>query len=164
MDHRLIRSVTAALAALSCLTVTQAHADGNCTVYATDYANSHSGNGDPVGDMVSNGMTGAVAGGAWAGPGGAVRGARAGAALGVLNNMGSYPGGWQALYDMAYQMCQQQQQNAAVAAPSYNSTYYPDAYVGSSQQDCRSTATVNAPLKRAPDGTIMAGSGYGNCR
>ena len=142
-----------------------AHADGtDCVVYATDYANAHSGNGDPVGDMVSNGMTGAVAGGAWAGHSGAVRGARAGAALGVLNNMGAYPGGWQALYDMAYQMCQQQQQNAAVAAPAYGSPYYPGANLGAPQPDCRSTATVNAPLKRAPDGTIMAGSGFGSCR
>ena len=135
-----------------------AYADGtNCTIYATDYANARMGSGDVVGDAVSGGMAGAVAGGAWRGPSGAYRGARAGAALGVLDNMGSMPGGWQALYDMAYQMCQQQ--TSGVNAP-----YYQSPSVGTSSSDCRSSASVNAPLKRSPNGGIMVGSDFGNCR
>jgi|GEM_PF-2567422 len=133
--------------------------DSGCVTYATDYANSHMGSGDVVGDAVDGGMAGAVAGGAWQGPSGAVRGARAGAALGVLDNMGSMPGGWQALYDMAYQMCQQQVTNANIAplgSPNLPSLPPPSS-------DCRSSASVNAPLKKAPDGSIMAGSGLGNC-
>ncbi|MEM5584270.1 hypothetical protein WNZ15_17535 [Roseibium sp. AS2] len=134
-------------------------ADGtDCVIYATDYANARMGSGDMVGDAVSGGMTGAVAGGAWRGPGGARRGARAGGALGVLDNLGSLPGGWQALYDMAYQMCQQQTSGAA-AAP-----YYPEPGLAPSGSDCRSSASVNAPLRRTPEGGIIAGSGMGDCR
>lgn len=134
--------------------VLPAQADGtDCVVYATDYANAHMGSGDVVGDAVSGGMAGAVAGGEWRGQSGARRGARAGAALGVLDNLGSMPGGWDSLYEMAYQLCQQQTSGAS-AAP----------VTGFSTQDCHSSATVNAPLKKAPDGTIMAGSGYGSCQ
>ncbi len=136
------------------LAATQAEAQStDCVLYATDYANAYVGSGDLVGDAVSGGMTGAVAGGAWRGPGGARRGARAGAALGVLDNLGSLPGGWQALYDMAYQMCIQQ--SNAPYGSTLGQPYQPD---------CRSSATVNAPMKKAPDGTIMTGSGYGDCR
>ena len=81
----------------------------------------------------------------------------AGGALGVLDNLGSLPGGWQALYDMAYQMCQQQ--TSGVNAP-----YYQSPSVGMSSSDCRSSASVNAPLKRSPNGGIMVGSDFGNCR
>ncbi|MEE4012333.1 hypothetical protein V1T76_09745 [Roseibium sp. FZY0029] len=138
--------------------MSSAQADGaDCTIYATDYANAHMGSGDVVGDAVSGGMAGAVAGGEWRGPSGAYRGARAGAALGVLDNMGSIPGGWQALYDMAYQMCQQQ--TSGVNAP-----YYQSPSIGTSSSDCRSSASVNAPLKRNPNGGIMVGSDFGNCR
>ncbi|MHA7773147.1 hypothetical protein [Roseibium sp. M-1] len=140
------------------LTGFAARADGtDCVVYATDYANAHMGSGDVVGDAVSSGMAGAVAGGAWAGPSGAYRGARAGGALGVLDNMGSLPGGWQGLYDMAYQMCQQQ--TSGVNAP-----YYEALSLGASSSDCRSSATVHAPLKRTPDGGVMVSSDFGNCR
>jgi len=138
--------------------VQPAVADGtDCVVYATDYANAHLGSGDPVGDAVSGGMAGAVVGGEWRGPSGAYRGARAGGALGVLNNLGSMPGGWQALYDTAYQMCQQQ--TSGVNAP-----YYAAPTLGPSTPDCRSSASVNAPLRRSPDGAIIAGSGLGGCQ
>ena len=135
-----------------------ARADGtDCVIYATDYANAHMGSGDVVGDAVSGGMAGAVVGGAWRGPSGAYRGARAGGALGVLDNMGSLPGGWQALYDMAYQMCQQQ--TSGVNAP-----YYQAPGIGTSSSDCRSSASVHAPLKRTPEGGVMVSSDFGNCR
>lgn len=163
MDHRQAGHLTAILIAASCMTVQPGHAQGtNCVVYATDYANAFVGQGDPVGDAVSGGMAGAVVGGAWRGPGGARRGARAGAALGVLDNLGAYPGGWQALYDTAYQMCLQQTSNVN-AAPNYGTPYYPATNLPSPPPDCRSSATVNAPLKRAPNGAIMAGSNLGNC-
>jgi hypothetical protein len=136
-----------------------ARADGtDCVVYATDYANARMGSGDVVGDAVSGGMTGAVAGGAWRGPGGARRGARAGGALGVLDNLGSLPGGWQALYDMAYQMCQQQTSGASA------SPYYTAPGLAPPGSDCRSSASVNAPLRRTPEGGIIAGSDLGGCR
>ncbi|WP_428671122.1 hypothetical protein [Roseibium sp.] len=131
-------------------------ADGSdCVLYATDYANAHMGSGDVVGDAVSGGMAGAVAGGAWQGPSGAYRGARAGAALGVLNNLGSMPGGWQSLYDMAYQMCVQQ-------TSGINAEPLPN--LPGPAPDCRSTASVNSPMRKAPDGSIVAGSGLGSCR
>lgn len=133
----------------------QALADGtDCVVYATDYANAHVGSGDMVGDAVSGGMAGAVAGGQW-NPltGGAERGARAGGALGVLNNLGSIPQGWQALYDMAYQICRQQTSGASAAPnPSGPGT------------GCRSSVGVNKPMEVTPDGGLMAGSGGRNCR
>jgi len=134
-------------------------ADGtDCVIYATDYANAHMGSGDPVGDAVSGGMAGAVVGGEWRGPVGAYRGARAGGALGVLDNLGSYPGGWQALYDMAYQMCQQQS-SGVNAAP-----YYGSPGLAAPGANCRSSATVNAPMKRSPNGGIMVGSDLGSCQ
>lgn len=155
---------TAALASLYGLGLllatagTPALADGtDCVVYATDYANAHMGSGDPVGDAVSGGMAGAVVGGAWQGPSGAYRGARAGGALGVLDNLGSMPGGWQALYDTAYQMCLQQ-------TSGVNVPYYSAPTLAPSDPDCRSSASVNAPLKRSPNGAIIAGSGLGSCR
>jgi hypothetical protein len=151
-------SVLTALVLATCMMPPSAQADGtDCVVYATDYANAHMGSGDPVGDAVSGGMAGAVAGGAWAGPSGAYRGARVGGALGVLDNLGSMPGGWQALYDTAYQMCQQQ--TSGVNAP-----YYTAPTLAPSDPDCRSSASVNAPLKRTPDGGIIAGSGFNGCR
>ncbi|WP_208986066.1 hypothetical protein [Labrenzia sp. OB1] len=130
----------------------------DCVTYATDYANAHMGSGDVVGDAVDGGMAGAVAGGAWQGPSGARRGARAGAALGVLDNLGSMPGGWQALYDTAYQMCLQQTSDVN-AAP-----LYPAPNLGAPSPDCRSSASVNAPLRKTPDGSITAGSGFNDCR
>ncbi|WP_420336825.1 hypothetical protein [Roseibium sp.] len=140
-------------------------ADGtDCVVYATDYANSYVGNGDVVGDAVSGGMAGSVVGGAWAGRSGAARGARAGAALGVLNNMGSMPGGWQALYDTAYQMCLQQT-SGVNAAPYYGDpAFAPAPNLQSPSSNCRSSARVNAPLRRSPEGGIMVGSDFGNCQ
>ena len=104
-----LRSLAIMLAVTSVLLGTaQGHAGGSissCEEYARDYADAHAGSGDPTGDMVDEGMRGAVVGGAWAGRSGERRGARAGAALSVLDNMGSTPEGWQSLYDMAYQMC-----------------------------------------------------------
>ncbi len=140
-------------------------ADGtDCVVYATDYANSYVGNGDVVGDAVSGGMAGSVVGGAWAGRSGAARGARAGAALGVLNNMGSMPGGWQALYDTAYQMCLQQT-SGVNAAPYYGDpAYAPAPNLQAPPSNCRSSARVNAPLRRSPEGGIMVGSDFGGCQ
>jgi len=158
MAHHSLKYPLPALALFICAGVSPAQADGtNCVVYATDYANAHMGSGDPVGDAVSGGMTGAVAGGAWAGASGAYRGAQVGGALGVLNNLGSMPGGWQALYDTAYQMCQQQ--TSGVNAP-----YHSGPTLGTSDPDCRSSASVNAPLKRSPNGAIIAGSGLSGCR
>ncbi|MEM9630061.1 MAG: hypothetical protein AAGA50_01955 [Pseudomonadota bacterium] len=151
------------LIVLSCIAIPQAQAQGtNCVVYATDYANARMGSGDVVGDAVSGGMAGAVVGGEWKGPVGAYRGARAGGALGVLDNLGSLPGGWQALYDTAYQMCQQQT-SGVNAVPHYGTPYYPSGNLQAPSGDCRSRATVNAPLKRGPDGSIIAGSSFGNC-
>lgn len=126
----------------------------DCVLYATDYANAHTGSGDMVGDAVSGGMAGAVAGGLWnPATGGAGRGARAGGALGVLNNLGSIPQGWQALYDMAYQMCRQQ--NAGASAPPAPA---------SPGTGCRSSARVDKPMEITPDGGLMTGSGGRNCR
>jgi len=155
MIYRLSGFLSSALMTAVCLSALPASAQNtDCVVYATDYANAHMGSGDVAGDAVSGGMAGAVAGGAWAGPGGAVRGARAGGALGVLDNLGSMPGGWQALYDTAYQMCLQQSSNAGVA-PAYGSPHYPD-------QDCRSSATVTEKLNGVPRNSFSVGSG--NCR
>ncbi|MCX2723091.1 hypothetical protein [Roseibium salinum] len=129
-------------------------ADGtDCVIYATDYASARMGSGDVVGDVVSGGMAGAVAGGEWQGPSGAHRGVRVGGALGVMDNLGSLPGGWQALYDMAYQMCLQQTSGVNAGTPT----------LPAPPPDCRSSASVNAPLRRTPEGGIMAGSGFGNC-
>jgi len=159
MVHGKSAGVIAVTALITWSAVQVAAADGtDCVIYATDYANAHVGSGDMVGDAVSGGMAGAVAGGAWRGPGGAVRGARAGGALGVLDNLGSLPGGWQALYDMAYQMCLQQT-SGVNAAP-----YVPPSNLAPPPPDCRSSASVNAPLRRTPDGGIMAGSDFGGCR
>ncbi|WP_298982228.1 hypothetical protein [uncultured Roseibium sp.] len=159
MAYRQSFAFAAAVFAMSGLNVGQpALADGtDCVVYATDYANAHVGSGDVVGDAVSGGMAGAVVGGEWRGPSGARRGARAGGALGVLDNLGSMPGGWEALYDMAYQMCQQQ-------TSGVNTDSYPQSGLAGPRSDCRSSATVNGHLKRSPDGAIMAGSDFGNCR
>ena len=164
MDQRLAASSGALMIAFLALLPLAAKADGtDCVVYATDYANAYVGNGDVVGDAVSGGMAGAVVGGEWAGRRGAARGARAGGALGVLNNMGSLPGGWQALYDMAYQMCQQQI-SGVNTDPLYLAPGYPPALnLHTPSTDCRSSASVTAPLKRSPDGAIMAGSSFGNC-
>ncbi|WP_209017033.1 hypothetical protein [Roseibium aggregatum] len=157
MNARHPNILNSVLFAACCLTTFSASAqDTDCVVYATDYANARMGSGDVVGDAVSGGMTGAVAGGAWAGPGGAIRGARAGGALGVLDNLGSMPGGWQALYDTAYQMCQQQSANAGVA-PAYGSPHYPNS-------DCRSSATVTETLNGAPKNSFGVGSSFGTCR
>ncbi|WP_297581729.1 hypothetical protein [Roseibium sp.] len=164
MDLRKTGSLASTLFIASQLVMQPALADGtDCVVYATDYANARMGSGDMVGDAVSGGMAGAVVGGEWRGPIGAIRGARAGGALGVLDNLGSLPGGWQALYDTAYQMCLQQT-SSVNAAPSYGTPYYPGNIYASPQPDCRSTATVNAPMKRSPDGSIVAGSGLGTCQ
>ncbi|GGB41229.1 hypothetical protein GCM10011316_11480 [Roseibium aquae] len=148
-----------AVGASWCATSALAHADGiDCHIYAADYANQYIGSGDPIGDAVRGGMAGAVAGGAWAGESGARRGAQAGGALGVLNNLGSYPGGWQALYDMAYQMCAQQTSGAAMPGFGAPQPIPP-------MPDCRSRATVNAfSLRDGPGGSITAGSGRTGCR
>ncbi|MBO0345128.1 hypothetical protein [Roseibium limicola] len=81
---------------------------GGCDAYARAYADQFLGSGDPIGDVITRGMEGAAEGGAWGGPRGARRGARAGGAQAVLDNLAAYPGGWQALYDMAYQICSQE--------------------------------------------------------
>ena len=131
-----------------------AHADAtNCVVYATDYANSYV-NGDLVGDTVRGGIAGAVAGGEWEGPSGAERGARVGGALGVLNNLGSLPGGWQAMYDMAYQICIQ----------GDASSIHPAPLPGQPRSDCGSSAGYNTHGLREPGtGSIRAGSSRAGC-
>lgn len=136
-----------------------AQADGtDCVVYATDYANSYVGNGDMIGDVVSGGIAGAVAGREWDPVNGETRGARVGGAVAVLNNLGSLPGGWQGLYDMAYQMCLQQT-SGANADP-----YSPEGGYGVPEPRCRSSASVNKPLHRTPEGGLMASSGSRSCR
>ncbi|MEP1930507.1 MAG: hypothetical protein ABJJ37_04435 [Roseibium sp.] len=77
----------------------------DCHAYAQDYANSYINPDRSDLAVVDNAMRGAVAGGAWQGPGGAQRGAIVGGSLSVLDNLGSYPGGWRGLYDMAYRQC-----------------------------------------------------------
>ncbi|MEP4768484.1 MAG: hypothetical protein ABJY83_11315 [Roseibium sp.] len=129
----------------------------DCVNYATEYANSYVGNGDPIGDAVSGGMAGAVVGGAVGWPVGPRRGAKAGAALGVLDNMGSVPGGWDAMYDMAYQMCLQQ--TSGVNAPPLELA--PNLMAPS--PNCRSSVTVNKGLQRTPEGGITVGSGGNGC-
>lgn len=94
--------------------------DADCDAYAADYADRYLGSGDPTGDIVSGAMAGAVGGGAWEGPSGAQRGAAAGGALAVLGNLAAYPGGWEGLYDMAYQMCRQQKRNSNAAGCTSN--------------------------------------------
>ncbi|MTI45931.1 hypothetical protein E1178_20190 [Roseibium hamelinense] len=84
----------------------------DCDAYARSYANSYMGSGNQDLDAVDGAMRGAVAGGAWRGPSGARRGALAGGALGVLDSLGSTPEGWNALYDMAFRLCQNQ--NSAI--------------------------------------------------
>ncbi|WP_209003846.1 hypothetical protein [Labrenzia sp. CE80] len=125
----------------------------NCDVYARAYADSYRGSGDPTGDIVAGGMEGAVAGGAWRGPGGARRGARAGGALAVLDNLAAYPGGWQALYDMAYQICRNETSGV---------THRPNT-LGDPSVKCRSRAGVASSSSRAPLGARSGGSGL-NCR
>lgn len=135
------------------LGVAPSHAGGSvssCEEYARDYADAHAGSGDPTGDMVDEGMRGAVVGGAWAGRSGERRGARAGAALSVLDNMGSTPQGWQSLYDMAYQMCINENSPANYQPEPMGS---PNVTPG-----CTSSATTQ-PIPPLPDGTIRAGSG-----
>lgn len=118
-----------------------------CDAYARSYADQHLGSGNATGDIVSGAMGGAVAGGAWAGPGGARRGAAVGGASAVLDNLASYPGGWQALYDMGYQICQTETANANRAA---------------SQSNCRSRASVDSGISRhtlsSRSGAISASS------
>lgn len=121
-----------------------------CETYARDYADAHSGSGDPNGEIVDGAMRGAVAGGAWAGPSGARRGALAGGALGVLDNLGAYPGGWVALYDMAYQMCINQNSPA---------NHRPRTLVDPTiRPNCRSSATVQ-PVPQRPGSPYSARSG-----
>ena len=125
----------------------------DCVLYATDYANAHIGTGDPYGDAVSGAMTGGAAGLALRGPNGVLRGAEAGAALGVMDSLAAVPGGWGALYDMAYQMCMTTAGGASdgLSAAPYTSS------------PCRSSATGNRPVKRMPGGAIIAGSGGNGC-
>ncbi|MEP3047550.1 MAG: hypothetical protein ABJL55_11450 [Roseibium sp.] len=146
-------------AALSTLIVgTPAHAQStDCVNYATEYANSYYGSGDPVGDAVSGGMAGAVVGGAIGGPFGARRGAKAGGALGVLDNMASMPGGWDAMYDMAYQMCLQQTSGVNTTPLDVAPNLQPPS------SNCRSSVTVNKGLQRTPEGGIIVGSGGNGC-
>ncbi len=82
--------------------------DGECDARATAYADAHLGSGDPTGELIDRAMDGAVEGYLWAGPRGARRGARVEGGKTVLDTLSSYPGGWQALYDMAYQICIQE--------------------------------------------------------
>lgn len=140
-------------AAVLCLTPLSSQAEDRlaaCQRYARDYADAHMGSGDPLGDLVDGGMRGAVAGGAWDGPSGAERGAVAGGALGVLDNLGTYPGGWQALYDMAYQMCVNQ-----TSPVNHRPTTLGNPNVGS---NCRSSATAQ-PVPPRPGAPYRAQSG-----
>lgn len=124
----------------------------DCVTYATEYANSYANN-NLLGDTVSGGMAGAVAGGEWEGQSGAERGARVGGALGVLNNLGSLPGGWQALYDTAYQLC--------VQGDTISNQPIPGA--GHIRSHCGSSARYNAPLRDPGTGGISAGSARPGC-
>lgn len=125
----------------------------DCDAYARDYANARTGSGDLLGDVIDGGMRGAVAGGEWAGPGGARRGARTGGALGVLDNLGSMPGGWDALYNMAYQVCQNDSSGAKVQSGT-------SGLSAGSGAGCRSSATTK-PVPRRPGGSLSASS---HCR
>jgi hypothetical protein len=141
------------LAGLVVLPITDAKAQttpADCDAYARDYANARVGSGDMVGDVVEGGMRGAVAGGQWRGPVGAKRGARVGGALGVMDNLGSLPGGWEALYDMAYQMCRNETSSANHQPSTLGNP--------SASSNCRSTATVQ-PVPPRPGGGISARSG-----
>jgi len=100
----------------------------DCDARARAFANSYLGNGTRDLDILDGAMGGAVAGGEWRGERGAQRGARAGAALGVLDNLASYPGGWQGLYDMAYQSCRQENSSIthrprSLGDPTYRGTF-----------------------------------------
>lgn len=151
---RMTRTAGFACALLSVLIASASHGQSvDCDSYARDYANARTGNGDLVGDVVDGGMRGAVVGGAWAGPGGARRGARAGGALGVLDNLGSMPGGWEALYDMAYQICRNDSSGANVQSGT-------SGLSAGSGGSCRSSATTQ-PVPRRPDGSLSASS---HCR
>ena len=164
MALRKLSLVTASLLVAAGASSPLVHAGGtDCVVYATEYANARAGSGDMVGDAVSGAMTGAVAGGAWRGPSGARRGARVGGAVGVLDNLGSVPGGWQALYDMAYQMCLQQTSGATLDPYAPGPTYPVAPNLPTPPPDCRSSASVHAPLKRTPNGGVMSSSSFGNC-
>jgi len=81
----------------------------DCDAYARSYADAHVSSGPSDLSVADAGMRGAVAGGAWEGPSGAARGAVAGGALSVLNSIGNYSGGWQGMYDLAYNTCINQQ-------------------------------------------------------
>ena len=109
-SRRPLRHLPFALLLLAPGAVTAAEAQTvDCDAYARSYADAHVSN-DPTGLSVADaGMRGAVAGGAWEGPSGAARGAVAGGALSVLNNIGNYSGGWQGMYDLAYNTCINQQ-------------------------------------------------------
>lgn len=158
MSGRFALCATSLIGAAAALSPLPVQAQGtDCVIYATDYANSHVGSGDMTADAVSGGMVGAVAGGAWNPGSGAARGARAGAALGVLNNLGSLPGGWQGLYDMAYQLCQQQSSGANAGG------YIPPGHFAPPISRCRSSASVDKPMLRTPDGGLMATSADRNC-
>lgn len=122
----------------------------DCKTYAAAYADRYLGSGDANGEIVSGGMRGAVAGGAWAGASGARRGARAGGALGVLDNLASYPGGWEGLYAMAYELCR---------AETSGATRHSGSAVSGS--GCRSRAGVATSSRRGP---YSARSSSGGCQ
>ncbi len=128
----------------------------DCDAYARAYADSYLGSGDPTGDIVDGAMRGAVAGGAWQGPGGARRGARVGGALAVMDNLASYPGGWQGLYDMALQICQNESSGA-----NYRPQPAPRGSGASGSSPCRSSAGMAGGR---PSGGISARSGGDDCR
>jgi hypothetical protein len=111
LHKRVLKPAIVVLAALASTgVVSSANAQPvNCDAYARSYANAHV-NPDPADlNIYENGARGAVAGGIWDGPSGARRGAAIGGALSVLDNLGSYPAGWQSLYDLAYQRCANEQ-------------------------------------------------------
>lgn len=151
---QITRTAGLACTLLSLLIASSSHGQSvDCDAYARDYANARTGSGDLVGDAVDGGMRGAVVGGAWAGPRGARRGARAGGALGVLDTLGSMPGGWEALYDMAYQICLNDSSGANVQSGT-------SGLSAGSGAGCRSSATTQ-PVPRRPDGSLSASS---HCR
>lgn len=103
----------------------------DCDAYASAYADRFLGSGDPTGDIVEDAMKGAVEGGAWGGHRGARKGALAGAAGAVMDNYANYEGGWQAMYDIGWELCISQQKPLApqrMAPP---------------RTSCRSNATVS---------------------
>ncbi|NVK35932.1 MAG: hypothetical protein HWE23_15710 [Rhodobacteraceae bacterium] len=109
------------------------HPGTDCDAYASAYADRFLGTGDPNGDIVADAMEGYVEGGAWAGRRGAERGAVAGGAGAVMRNYSNYPGGWEAMYEVGWQICISQQNSGSVGGSMGTGP----------NRGCRSSATIS---------------------